>query len=177
MATGGGAVATLRNLLPNREELEKWTTLTGAKEWCGLNSDVMKAVCELLGNRRLDHIMIFASMDPSVIRRAIKEARVKEVELTAIEKTMVGLIYNACRQKYQLELCDVVTEGSVPGTASAGAPTPPSQQGYAINPLLQVKISGSSLNALQKPLTHTMQITRYFSHTQPCQHSRQLAHP
>ena len=141
--------------------LRSWTTVADAKAWVGLGDAVLGEFLSLLGNRSLSNLPLAGAVDPMRVRRTILEVRLPvpadgaaaegaEVpavppppprSLTHLEKTQLGLFYNAVRAKFGMPPVDVVPEQGFTSPVAtserpeAGVPTPP------LNPLHKIKLS------------------------------------
>ena len=102
----GGVPATLRNVLPTNEILAGWSTLEDARKWVDMPADTHDAICEALGDRGLDNIMVFATIDPLAIRTVAETLDMGQGKLLSpIERTLLGIMYNAARQKVPAGTC------------------------------------------------------------------------
>ena len=143
----------MRGLLPTPEVLSGWGVVEDAREWVGLDQDLMSDFLDILGSRMLTSLPLLAGLDPVVVRRAIEDVRraFAEVaegdtppprEATPLERVQLGLFFNAARAKFGLPPVDVVFElgaaptgaGQTPPGLAAGTSLPP-------NPLHKVKLS------------------------------------
>ena len=144
----------LAGLLPTAEVLRSWTSVADARAWVGLDEAVLGEFLSLLGNRALSNLPLAGAVDPVIVRRTILEVRLpvppadgtaaegSEVpavppppprSLTSLEKTQLGLFYNAVHAKFGMPPVDVVSEqdltSQVAGQTSerpeAGVPTLP----------------------------------------------------
>ena len=128
----------MRGLLPTAEVLALWGVVEDAREWVGLEQDLMAGFLEILGSRSLSSLPLLAGLDPAVVRRAIGDVRraFAEVadgetppprEATPLERVQLGLFYNAARVKFGLPPVDVVFEqgatATVVGQTSPGLRT------------------------------------------------------
>ena len=153
----------LAGLLPTAEVLRSWTTVDGAREWAGLSEAVLGEFLSLLGNRSLSNLPLAGAVDPVIVRRTILAVRLPVPAdgavaegtegpagpipppriLTALEKTQLGLFYNAVRAKFGLPPVDVVSEQGLTSPVAnptserpeVGVPTLP------LNPLHKIKLS------------------------------------
>ena len=143
--------------------LRSWTTVADAKAWVGLSDAVLGEFLSLLGSRALSNLPLAGAVDPITVRRTILDVRLPvpavgaaaegaEVpavppppprSLTHLEKTQLGLFYNAVRAKFGMPPVDVVSEQDLTSQVAdqtserpgAGAPTLP------LNPLHKIKLS------------------------------------
>ena len=143
----------MRGLLPNAEVLSQWATVEHAREWVGLEQELLGDFLELLGSRMLSSLPLLAGVDPVVVRRAIGDVRRAYAEVAegdtpppraanALERVQLGLFFNAARAKFGLPAVDVVWEQGAPQTG-AGQASPGSASGSVplSNPLHKVKLS------------------------------------
>ena len=65
----------MRGLLPTAEILSLWGVVEDAREWVGLDLDLMSDFLEILGARMLTSLPLLAGLDPVVVRRAIGDVR------------------------------------------------------------------------------------------------------
>ena len=120
----------LAGLLPTAEVLRSWTTVADAKAWVGLSDAVLGEFLSLLGNKALSNLPLAGAVDPITVRRTILEVRLPVPavgaaaegaeapavppppprSLTHLEKTQLGLFYNAVRAKFGMPPVDVVSE-------------------------------------------------------------------
>ena len=136
-------MSQIRGLLPTPEVLGEWQIIEDARKWAALNEEVHKKFLAYLGDSELSNLPLLASIGPMVVRRAIGDTRPGEGEgreCTPIEKSRIGLLYNAVRCKFGLELVDVV---SVQVTGVGATQALPEERGVpsSENPLLKVKLS------------------------------------
>ena len=153
----------LAGLLPTAEVLRSWTTVADAKVWVGLSDAVLGEFLSLLGNRSLSNLPLAGAVDPITVRRTILEVRLPVPavgaaaegaeapaappppprSLTHLEKTQLGLFYDAVRAKFGMPPVDVVSEQDLTSQVAdqtserpeAGVPTLP------LNPLHKIKWS------------------------------------
>ena len=141
MASGGSA-ELLRNILPTEEILRGWSTIEDARAWSQLPEETLGEIMAVMGSRTCTNLVIFAGLDPMVLKHAAAETQVDGRNLTPIERVLLGMTYNAARQKFKLELVDIVA-GPAP-MAPAPPPPHPVMQGmsqvHSINPLKKVKL-------------------------------------
>ena len=143
--------------MPTAEVLRGWTSVADARAWAGLDESVSREFLGLLGNRELSNLPLAGAVDPMVVRRTILDVRLPVAadaaasegaalppprSLTILEKTQLGLFYNAVRSKFGMPPVDVVGEQTeTPPTAlqtsgmAAGGPVLP------LNPLHKIKLS------------------------------------
>ena len=143
--------------MPTAEVLRGWTSVADARAWAGLDESVSREFLGLLGNRELSNLPLAGAVDPMVVRRTILDVRMPVAadaaasegaalppprSLTILEKTQLGLFYNAVRSKFGMPPVDVVGEQTeTPPTAlqtsgmAAGGPVLP------LNPLHKIKLS------------------------------------
>ena len=126
-----------------------------AQAWAGIADDALVAVLTALGDPNLDNLVLFAGVDPAVIRHTIDTVQAVEsgapVQLNPFTRVKFGLLYNACRCKFGLDLVDVTSKA--PATPQAAA----AQAGAAATALTLAP--GSSGQAAPQNPMHTIRLS------------------
>ena len=104
-----------RNLLPSATVLDQWTTVTQGRAWAGVDDVNWAIVAGLLGDVNLDHIVFFAAIPPAIVRAAVESFT--PAQLTALVRTKMSMLYNACRAKFDMELEDIAAPAPAPVAA------------------------------------------------------------
>ena len=136
-----------RNLLPSAAVLDQWTTVAHGRAWAGVDDVNWAIVAGLLGDMTLDHIVFFAAMPPAIVRAAVESFT--PAQLTALDRTKLSMLYNACRAKFDMELEDIAAPAPVaaqgPATAVAAPVAATGSIGVVKIRLCQVTDQGSDV--------------------------------
>ena len=84
-----------------------------------MDDDVLGAVLGGLGSRNLTQLILFAGIEPSVMKHVMEKAIIENDDnsyrqLTPIERTQVNLVYNAVRCRFRQELVDLLASPPPP---------------------------------------------------------------
>ena len=168
-----GSPLTIRHLLPEDQVLQVWLNIENARAFAGLDGAVLKEVLGYVGDEDLTNLVLFAGIDPGVIRKAMEEVTVTNQDgqargLTPLEKTKLGLVYNGARAKFSLELVDVTTATvAAPPPGGAGPPAVAATPSAGINPLLKIRVSSvldqaSDAEVEALPLADILKLRRHY---------------
>ena len=111
-----------RGLYPTQAVLDGWDTVTSGVTWAGVEPAQWTAVSTKLGDANVDMPMLVAAIPVHLLVKAVQEWS-DEAGPTTMEKVRMGLLINAVRLKFHMDLVDLLPPP--PGAPPAAAPAPP----------------------------------------------------
>ena len=91
----------LQALLPKADILSKWDDMSTALEWAKLPKDLLLKMANELGEEEIPSMEVLAAVEVDDIKHVLSA-----LQVTALKRTRVNLLFNAIRAKFLLPLQD-----------------------------------------------------------------------